>query len=116
MASQPNTGAASVLQFPQRNKGRVRKTQSIEAAGDLALMLMDRDGEKFPANVARLCVADSEPLPSRSPELLLGLLMFAQLPTARRNAVRSAVRCAAYGGTASAAVATQLHNALRDLS
>ncbi len=49
MATEPNT--ATIIQMPRRNKGRVRKSQSINSGGSMALA--DLDGP-IPTNVVSL--------------------------------------------------------------
>jgi hypothetical protein len=103
--------SAAILAFPPRNHGRVRKTRSMEAAGLLSMLLLERDGELIPANVQRIDEPEGFALPARSPELLLALLIFATLPEQQQERVRRAIRCAAYNGKADYC-AIKLNNAL----
>ena len=73
-----------VLPFPKRNKGRVRNTESMGAAGELLLSQMARLGDREPANIARI-----QPLPEptpleRSPAMLLAVTLWASVPPDRK--------------------------------
>ena len=86
----------AVLTFPQRNKGRVRRSDSMDAAGFLTLMLMDREGKAIPQNVQRFDEPDGPDLPARSPEILFLLLLWSELPAKRRERIRKTIQSAAY--------------------
>jgi len=86
------SASPNVLPFPQRNKGRIRKTQSIEAGGELMLNNMARLGEDEPVNIERI-----RPLPEpspieRSPALLLAITIWATVPADRQDEVRGQIR------------------------
>lgn len=82
----------NVLPFPQRNKGRIRKTQSIEAAGELILNHMARLGEAEPVNIARIR-SMPEPTPiERSPAMLLAITIWASIPADKQADLRAQIR------------------------
>lgn len=95
MACATSGGASAppnVLPFPQRNKGRIRKTQSIEASGEFILNHMAQLGEPKPVNIERI-----RPLPEpspieRSPELLLAITIWASVPADRQADLRRQIR------------------------
>jgi hypothetical protein len=68
----------------------------MDAAGFLSLLLLERDGEAIPANVQRFDEPDGAELPSRSPALMLAMLMFETLPAKKRDRIRQTVRGLAY--------------------
>lgn len=109
MAARHTEGGASapsnVLAFPERNKGRIRRSQSIEAAGEISLRMLARDGEAQPPNVKRLDWHgnDDDSLPERTPALLLALCIFYGLSAKRREDVREKLRSYAFDYDRSAA-------------
>ena len=114
MPSNATKGGASapsnVLRFPQTGIVRQRRRESMGAAGLLALSLLDREGEAIPANVERFDGLGETPA-SRSPELLLALLIWSTLPPTKREDVRGSIRALAFGSTADDA-AVRLHKLL----
>lgn len=101
----------AVLPFPSRNKGRVRKTRSMEAAGDLSLLIDERDGVPIPANVARIKTPFGAEIPAKTPELLLVLSVWGVLEQRQRDEVRSTLRMLTYGY--GCPIAAGLHELLR---
>jgi hypothetical protein len=96
------------------NAKAVRGTRTragMSAAGFLSLLLMEREGEAIPDNVQRFDEPEGPLLPERSPELLLALLLYAQLSPKKRDSIRSAIRGLAYGEVLDPA-ALQLNNLL----
>jgi len=96
MATRHDTGGASappnVLPFPQRNKGRIRRSHSLDAAGELILNHMAQHGEAQPVNVARLTPLP-EPTPIvQTPELLLAVSIWASVPKAKKADILSQLR------------------------
>lgn len=87
---------SDVLPFPQKNKGRVRKIRSMDAAGLLSLMIMERDGEAVPENVERFDEPGGADLPDRSPELLLATFIWQVLTVEQQDRILSPLRCMAY--------------------
>lgn len=82
-----------ILQFPQRNKGRVRKSQSLETMGECALNRV----QTRPANIEvladhRECDADHGHL-----ALMLAATIFATLPAQRKNRLANTLRGIAIG-------------------
>ena len=107
------SASSNILPFTGKPK-RTRSRRSMGAAGMLTLQLMARDGERAPLNVRRfdrLDELDEFELPERSPELLLALFVWDQLPAAKRERVKSVIRCLAYGENACAS-AVRLDNLL----
>lgn len=83
---------SKILQFPHRNKGRVRKSGSMQAAGRLSLSIMERDGEDVPANVTdiRATVLEAEVDYGRC-ALRLAAYVFRQLPEKKQQRLRDAL-------------------------
>lgn len=104
------SASSNILPFTGKPK-RTRSRRSMGAAGMLTLQLMARDGERAPLNVRRFDRLDEFELPERSPELLLALFVWDQLPAAKRERVKSVIRCLAYGEKACAS-AVRLDNLL----
>lgn len=87
--------AAPVIKLPPPRRGRVRRSQSMEAAGELTLSLIARGGGEAPTNVVRL-VAEPEPTPAtKSPELALLIAIFSPLDDDQKAKVRRELRYAA---------------------
>lgn len=84
--SRADSARHNIIEFPARPKrGRVRRSQSMDAAGDLTLMLLGREGIEPPPNVASL-QPPPEPTPvEKSPELALLLGISARSTTSRRT-------------------------------
>lgn len=82
----------NVLTFPERNKGRVRKTRSMEAGGELILNIMARQGESEPDNVSRIRPMPEPAVVERSPALLLAVAVWASVPADRQDDVRRQIR------------------------
>jgi hypothetical protein len=98
--SRAESARDNILAFPARPKrGRVRKSESMNAAGELTLtlMLLAREGIEPPLNVA-LLQPPPEPTPvEKSPELALLLGIFGALDDKQKGKVRSTLRAAAAG-------------------
>jgi hypothetical protein len=103
---------SNLIAFPERNKGRKRRCRGMEAAGDLSLLLLDRDGEPAPENVERIVEPEGVTTPPPSAALLLGIVVLSVLTDKQKQAVRSAVRVMALGDKNPLPEATQLHNLL----
>ncbi len=99
-----------VLPFPQSKVRRKRVRGSMEAAGLLSLLLLDREGIDAPPLVVRFDQQEAL-VPEPSAALMLAHLIWAGLPKRPQEAIRSAVRCAAFGQN-SAPAAVELHNLL----
>lgn len=102
----------TVLPFPQTRVTRRRVRSSMEAAGFLSLLLLDREGEAIPTNVQRIDEPDGMELPDRSPTLMLAVLIFEALPAKKRERIRRIVRGMAYAQDP-LPDAVRLHNVLR---
>lgn len=74
---------AQILQFPQRNKGRVRKSESHGAGGFIALVQMDCDTSK----VVRFDQRKVERVSDGTIVMFLALAMFEQADEEMRKAV-----------------------------
>jgi hypothetical protein len=85
-----------VLTFPQKNQRRIRKSRSIDAAGLLSLMVMERDGETVPDNVERFDRPGNSELPGRSAELLLATFIWQVLTAEQQDRILSSLRHMAY--------------------
>lgn len=83
-----------VLPFPERNKGRIRKSRSVEAMGRCSIGLLERDGESIPSNVADLRSArrDEPHVDDGRLALRLALAVFATLGAAQKKDIRNATR------------------------
>lgn len=87
--------AAHVTQLPRPKRGRVRRSQSMDAAGELTLSIIARNGEEAPNNVVRLAPMP-EPTPvTQSPELALIIAIFSALDKEKKSKVRASLRFAA---------------------
>lgn len=110
-----NNGGASapptVLPFPQTARALRRRRTGMSASGYLSLLLMEREGEAIPVNVVRFDEPDGVMLPTKSPELLMLLLIFSQLPSAKQDHIKKTIRCMAYDGRPDA-IWVQLNNVL----
>ena len=84
--------ASNVLTFPLRNKGRVRKAQSMNACGEMVLNSMAVRGEGEPDNVVRLHPLPEPAAVERSAALLLAVSVWATVPQDRREDVRRQIR------------------------
>ncbi len=92
--------SAEVIAFPKPvMRGRKRVSRYVDTSGgDLALMLIERDGGDLPANVVRLVtMLDETPEPGRT-ALGLALAMFTLLGEEQQDAIRNSLRCMKYGG------------------
>lgn len=83
---------SNVLTFPQRNRGRVRRSESIRTMGEVMLVQFADQGIPQPSNVERI-----EPLPEptpieRSPEMVLILSLFCNLPVRQQREVKRRLR------------------------
>jgi hypothetical protein len=87
-----NTSRRDVLPFPQRNKGRIRKTRSIEAGGELILTCLAQAGEITPPNVERIIPLPAPTPLERSPELLLAITLWGTVPKEKQAAAISQLR------------------------
>lgn len=90
----------TILAFPERNKGRKRRCRSMDAAGCLTLMIMDRDGGEIPSNVQRLDGPKGHALPERSLELLFILTVWGVLAPEQKESVEQTLRVMAYSSNA----------------
>ena len=103
--------SATILQFPQTKRAPRRRGNSVEAAGLLSLLLLDRDGKPTPDNVQRFDEPAGATLPEKSPALLFALLLWSELPDAKQQRIRQQLRYMAYGAKPDP-MAVQLHNLL----
>ena len=88
--------ATNIINFPGRNKGRVRKSRSPEAMGRCSLSLLERDGESIPANVTDFRFAREEaPVDDGRLALLLALALFSILSPGQKKRIRNPVRMVA---------------------
>jgi hypothetical protein len=86
-------GVSAVVLFPPRNKGRIRKSNSLEAMGRCSISLLERDSENIPANVTDMRHARPEPdVNAGRIALRLALALFATLDAKRKKDIRDAVR------------------------
>jgi hypothetical protein len=104
---------ATVLTFPERNKGRKRRCNSMDAAGCLSLLIADRDGDEIPTNVQRIDEPTGRLLPSRSDELLFALCIWQVLEPSQKERIEATLRPLAYSGRASDEGALKLYNMLK---
>ena len=102
---------SNVLPFPQTPKALKLYHTSMGAAGFLALLLCDRSGEPIPENVQRFDEPNGTTFPEQSPALLLALLLWGEIPKARRKRIESTLRGLIYCEKPNPA-AVQLHNLL----
>jgi hypothetical protein len=102
---------SNVLAFPERNKGRKRRSASIDAAGKLSLLLLERDGETVSEKVQLIEEPNGPECPPKSPELLFSILIWGALSAEQRESVKATARRMAYDGQADPC-ALQLHNML----
>lgn len=77
-------------------RGRKRAVESLDAAGELSLLILARDGEAEPDNVVRM-----KPLPpptpmQRSPETLLLIFLWMELAPERRQSILARLRLQAF--------------------
>lgn len=79
---------ATILQFPKRNKGRVRKTESIRTMGECAL----RRTSRRPENVEVLADHRENEHDHGHLALMLASSMFATLPKTRKAKMANALR------------------------
>jgi high-affinity K+ transport system ATPase subunit B len=101
-----------VLCFPPVKKGRRRHSKSMDAAGDLTLLLLERDGELIPGNVVRLKYPNwpETRVPEITPALFLALMVYEQLSQRRRQSILRMTRFLAFEGDRAAA---KVQNLLR---
>jgi hypothetical protein len=102
---------SDVLTFPQTQKALKRRRKGMGAAGLLTMMIMERDGEAVPENVARFDQPDGAELPNKSAELLLATLLWSVLTAEQQDQILSSLRMMAYGNPVDRD-ALQLHNLL----
>jgi hypothetical protein len=87
---------SDILQFPQRNKGRIRKSRSPEAMGRCSIGMLERDGDPIPTNVADIRRARHEPESDDGRlALRLSLAIFAMLSADQKKCIRDGVRSVA---------------------
>ena len=112
MPNNPTEEPSNVLPFPPVKKGRIRRSRSMDAAGDLSLVLLDRDRKPIPSNVTRLLhpAWPAKSLPEWTPALLLAALVYEQMNRRKKASIRQVVRQLAFEGNGSAG---QLLNLLR---
>lgn len=87
--------SATIHQLPPVKRGRVRKSQSMDAAGDCSLILLNREGEAAPENVIRFRDKVKREVPKPSPELsfisaILATMTVGQLSDVAHNLKRAA--------------------------
>lgn len=84
---------SNLLPFPARNKGRIRKSRSLEAMGRCSVSILEREGESIPANVADFRSAREEKhIDDGRLALCLSLALFATVSTDQKKSIRNAVR------------------------
>lgn len=95
MATTENRAAATVLQFPERNKGRKRHSNSAWSCGRAAMIALERNGGKIAPSVTSIrpnCRAPFETrrneIPTRTPELAFALAIFGALTSEQQRTVR----------------------------
>lgn len=86
----------TVLPFPQERVRRKHARASMDAAGFLTLLIMDRENEPTPANVQRIDEPDGPEFPSKSAALMLAILIFEALTPMQRERIKRTVRGLAY--------------------
>jgi len=87
--------AAIIRALPRPKRGRVRRSQSMDAAGELTLSVIAREGGEAPSNVTRL-QAPPDPTPvTQSPELALLIAIFCALNDEQKTKIREHLRFAA---------------------
>jgi hypothetical protein len=85
--------ANNLVAFPSRNKGRVRKSTSLDAMGRCSLARLDRDREDIPPNVVDIREGQPAPeLDSGSAALRLALAIFVTLGPDKKETIRDAMR------------------------
>lgn len=104
-----NEGGASappdVIQFPNRNRGRVRKSRSLLAMGRCSVTLMEREGHVIPSNVADIQLKRREPdIDDGRLALRLALAVYAKLGAGEKMEIQDAARMYARQMTASEAM------------
>lgn len=83
---------SSILPFPPRNTGRVRRSRSLDSMGHCRLSMMERHGESIPDNVVDLRSARPAPLIDDGRlALLLSLTLFAGVSAKRKKSIRNVV-------------------------
>jgi hypothetical protein len=87
---------ATVLPFPRTATALRRRREGVGAMGLTSLMLLERDGEVIPANVQRFDQPQGVSPPEKSPELLLGLLLWSELTPKKQERIRQQLRLMAY--------------------
>ncbi|MEJ7926372.1 hypothetical protein WG908_06315 [Sphingobium sp. AN641] len=105
---------ASVITMPKVNKGRVRKSNSMEAMGNVSLTRMLLRGDAIPENVASVTKPSPEggaPSPDAIMALVLSVLV--QLPHDKQQAIHRTMQVASLNGNQGAA--TVLDNFARCL-
>lgn len=81
---------SDVLQFPPRDKGRIRKRRSPAAMGRCSVGMLKRDGEPIPAKVADIRSARIAPvIDDGRLALRLSLAIFAMLDPSQKKAIRN---------------------------
>lgn len=103
---------SNVLPFLQTKRALRHYNTGMSAAGDLSLLLLDREGEAIPAIVTRVAEPNGPEMPPPNAALMLAVLMLEALPAKQRERVRRIVRGMAYSEQPPEA-AIQLHNVLR---
>lgn len=101
-----------ILQFPRRNRGRIRKSQSLEAMGFVSMMTLEQHGKAIPQNVQRLDEPYGASLPCKTPELLFATIIWSVLSQEQKDRVMTTVRGMAYGAARRDECALQLYNML----
>lgn len=85
--------SATILQFPPRNKGRIRKSRSPWAMGRCSFSLVENDGQAVPPNVADIRAGrDARQVDDGRLALRLALSIFATLTAEQKKQIRSVTR------------------------
>jgi hypothetical protein len=77
------TTMATILQMPQRNKGRVRKSESFATMGECALNHLQADE----SNVERLSAHRADRVSNAEVSLLLSAVLFAGLSRTKQDSL-----------------------------
>lgn len=94
----------TVLAFPKRDKGRVRKRRSVETMGRVILSVLQREGEEIPANVVCIDQPDGpdQGTVDRTEAVMLALSVFAVLSKSQKKSVRDGIAHFARNGDVTA--------------
>jgi len=96
--------SATLLQFPQRDKGRIRKRSGLQSTGRLVLGAMQHHGEEIPANV--VCIdqpnGPEHGMVERSDQVLLAICVYAVLSDEQKDSILRQLKFLAVNGDPSA--------------